>query len=164
MKGPNKCKWNIWSLKLRREICNVGIIFILHFSTSKVLYCMEHGYYTPAQRSCWGGILVSVRLSVCPSIRPASVPRPSRIPCLLCSAYSSGGSISILYILSSNFRRCDACKVSCKILKFEFLAFFKICSLDFVLFWLWIWCESLVWVIMGRRGVSQNASVLVVLV
>ena len=27
-----------------------------------------------------------------------------------------------------------------------------------------MWCESLVWVIMGRRGVSQNAGVLVVLV
>ena len=27
-----------------------------------------------------------------------------------------------------------------------------------------IWCESLVWVIMGWRGVSQNANVLVVLV
>ena len=34
----------------------------------------------------------------------------------------------------------------------------------FVVFWLGIWCESLVWVIMGRQGVSQNASVLVVLV
>ena len=33
-----------------------------------------------------------------------------------------------------------------------------------MLFWLGIWCESLVWVIMGRRGVSQNAGVLVVLV
>ena len=33
-----------------------------------------------------------------------------------------------------------------------------------MLFWLGIWCESLVCVIMGRRGVSQNAGVLVVLV
>ena len=48
----------------------------------------------PAQRSCWGGILVSLRPSVCPSVhpkvRPASVPHPSRIPCPLCSFYSSG--------------------------------------------------------------------------
>ena len=35
------------------------------------------------------------------------------------------GSISYLHILSSNFRRCVACKVSCKIPKFEFLAIFK---------------------------------------
>ena len=32
------------------------------------------------------------------------------------------------------------------------------------MFWLGIWCESLVWVIMGRRGVSQNVGILVVLV
>ena len=32
------------------------------------------------------------------------------------------------------------------------------------LLWLGIWCESLVWVIMGQRGVSQNAGILVVLV
>ena len=69
------------------------------------------------------------------------------------------GSISYLHILSSNFRRSVACKVYCKI-----FLFFLICNFDFVLFWLGIWCESLVWVIMGRRGVSQNAGVLVVLV
>ena len=44
---------------------------------------------SPAQWSCWGGgggggILVSLRPSVRLSVRP------SRIPCLLCSAYSSG--------------------------------------------------------------------------
>ena len=38
------------------------------------------------------------------------------------------------------------------------------CNFDFVLFWFGIWCESPVWVIMGWRGVSQNAGVLVVLV
>ena len=45
----------------------------------------------------------------------------------------------------------------------NFWQFFKICNFDFVLFWLGIWCESLVWVIMGRRGVSQNTGILVVL-
>ena len=44
-----------------------------------------------------------------------------------------------------------------------FWQFFKICNFDFVLFWLGIWCESLVWVIMGQRGVSQNAGVLVLM-
>ena len=34
------------------------------------------------------------------------------------------GSISYLCILLSNFRRCVACKISCKIIKFEFLAIF----------------------------------------
>ena len=55
-------------------------------------------YYT--QRSCLGyiGFTPSVRLSVHSSVRP------SRIPVLV-------GSISYLYILSSNLRRCVACKV-----------------------------------------------------
>ena len=35
------------------------------------------------------------------------------------------GSISYLYILSSNFRRCVACKVSCKISKFELTYYIK---------------------------------------
>ena len=87
----------------------------------------------------------SVRPSCCPSIRPASRVR-SEAPTFLI------GSILYLYILLSNFRRCVACKVSCKILKFEFCSIFKICNFDFVLFLLGIWCDSLVWVIMGRRG------------
>ena len=75
------------------------------------------------------------------------------------------GSISYLYILSSNIRRCVVCKDSCKIKnKLNFWHFFLICNFDFVLFWFGIWCESLVWVIMGRQGVSQKGGVLVVLV
>ena len=58
----------------------------------------------PAQRSCWGGILVSLR----PSVRPASCVRFVAPTVLV-------GSISYSYILSSNFRRCVVCKVSCKI-------------------------------------------------
>ena len=61
-----------------------------------------------------GGMLVSLRpsvhLSVCPS-RICSV-----APTVL------DRSISYLYILSSNFRRCVVCLVSCK---FEFLAILK---------------------------------------
>ena len=63
------------------------------------------------------GFTPSVRLSVHPSrVRPASRVR-SVVPTVLV------GSISYLYILS-NSRKCVACKVSCKISKFEFLAFF----------------------------------------
>ena len=58
------------------------------------------------------------------------------------------GSISYLYMLSSNFRRCVACKVSCKIWIFgNFLKFVTLFCFD-----LGIWWESLVWVIMGRWG------------
>ena len=80
----------------------------------------------------------SVCLSICPSVRSASRVR-SVAPIVL------DGFISYLYILSSNFRRCVACKVYCKI-------YCKICNFDFVFFWLGIWCESLVLVIMGQRG------------
>ena len=39
-----------------------------------------------------------------------------------------------------------------KLNKMNFWQFFKTCNFDFVLFWLGIWCESWVRVIMGRRG------------
>ena len=107
----------------------------------------------PTQRS----ILVSLRPSVPPSLRPTSHVR-SVAPTVLF------GSISYPYISSSNLRRCVTCKVSCKLSKFEFLPIFQICNFDFVLFWLGIWCESLVWVIMWQWGVSQNEGVIVVLV
>ena len=74
----------------------------------------------PAQRSCWG-ILVSLppsvrhpsvrRPFVSPSVRPTSRVRSVALTVLV-------GSVSYLYILSSNFRRYVACKVSRKITKF----------------------------------------------
>ena len=121
-------------------------------------YIMLTVYYTPRTTKLLGGYI-----GFTPSVRPASVPvRPASRVCSVASTFLVG-SISYLYILSNNFRRCVACKVSCKISK-SFGNFLKICNFDFVLFWLGIWCESLVWVIMGRRRVSQNAGVLVVLV
>ena len=116
----------------------------------------------PAQRSCWGGgggggyigFTPSVRLSVRPSVRP-SVPRPSRIPRL--QFWLDPFHIYASYKATSE-------GVSRAKFLAKFWQFFKICNFDFVLFWLGMWCESLVWVIMGRRGVSQNAGVLVVLV
>ena len=109
-----------------------------------------------AQRSCW---VIHWFQSVCLSIRP-SLPRPSRITCPLCSAYSSSW-IHFIFMHLTKQPRCVVCKF---LAKFQFLAFFLIWNFDFVLFWLGIWCESLVWVIMGRWGVSQNAGILVVLV
>ena len=55
-------------------------------------------------------------------------------------------------------------KFLAKFWNLNFWQFFKICNFDFILFWLGIWCEPLVWVMMGRWGVSQNAGVLVVLI
>ena len=73
------------------------------------------------------GFTQSVRLSVRPTYHVRSV-----APTVLF------GSILYLYILSSSFRTCVACKISCKISKFEFSAFSKICNFDFVLFHLGI--------------------------
>ena len=74
--------------------------------------------------------------------------RPSLIPCPLCSAYSSGWILFPFihsYQATSGGAPCLA-----KLQTLNFREFFKICN--FVLFWLRIWCESLVWVIMGLRG------------
>ena len=87
--------------------------------------------YPPFQRSYWYHL---VRLSVCGQNRVRSVSSTILI-----------GSISYLHILSSNFRRCVACNARCEIQKF-----------DFVFFWLGIQYDSMVWVIMRRRGVSSE--------
>ena len=106
------------------------------------------------------GGYIGFTLSVRPSVRPSVCPA-SRVPSLAPTVLV--GPFSYFYILSSNFRRCVLCKVTCKI--WNFGNFFKICNFDFVFFWLGIWCESLVWLILGRWGVvSQNAGILVVLV
>ena len=132
--------WDLWPM------------FILYHSEMEYRPTTIRCLLYPHTTKLLGGILVSLHPSVRPSVRPASRVR-SVVPTVLV------GSISYLYILSSNFTRCVVCKVFCKIWQF-----FKTCNFDCVLFWLGIWCESLVWVIMGRRGVSQNASALVVLV
>ena len=60
------------------------------------------------QCSCWGVGVEGGGVYWFPSIRPAS---------RVCSVAPTVlvGSISYIYILSSNFRRCDACKGCCKI-------------------------------------------------
>ena len=98
----------------------------------------------PAQRSCRGGILVSLR----PSIRLSA--RLSRILCPLCSGYSSGWIHFIFTYLIKQLQK--VCHVQSFLQNLNFWHFLKICNVDFVLFWLWIWCESLVWVIMVTGG------------
>ena len=143
-------EWYITAWKSRYTITTSSDVYML---------LQTHNYTLRTTKLLGGGgILVSLRPSVCPSVcpsvRPASHVR-SVAPKVLVE------SISYLYIFSSNFRRCVVYKGSCKISIFG--NFFLICN--FVLFWLGIWCESLVWVINhGAAGVSQNAGVLFVLV
>ena len=70
------------------------------------------------------GFTPSVRLSIRPCVCPASHVR-SVVPTVLV------GSISYLYVLTSNFRRCVACKVSYKIkifgISFNFLTLILSC-------------------------------------
>ena len=116
-----------------------------------------HNYKSHTTKSFGGGggILVSLHPSLCPSVHPSIRPA-SRIRSVAPTVLV--GSISYLYISSSNFRMCVTCK------SWLFGNFLNFCNFDFVLFWLGIWCESLVWLIMGRREVSQNTGVLVGLV
>ena len=80
--------------------------------------------YTPASTKLKGGLLVSRRPSVCPSVR-LSVRGHNRV----CSVSSTilVRSISYLHILSSNFRRCVAYQVYFKI--WIFGNFFKFVTL-----------------------------------
>ena len=68
----------------------------------------------------------------------------------------------------TTIRGCVMCKVYNKILQFQFFANFsnfsaftlkknlQFCLYSFHIFWLGIWYESIVWVIMGRRGVFSE--------
>ena len=56
------------------------------YNSYKVTPCNQATYYITTK--LLGGILVSLRPSVCSSVPPSV--HPSCIPCLLCSTYSSG--------------------------------------------------------------------------
>ena len=101
--------------------------------------------YPPLQRS-WTGVhwfhfvrpsvRMSVHLSLCGQNSVCSV-----------SSTMLAGSISYLYILSSNFRMCVACKYHCKISKK-----FEICNkLSLVLTWDPIWIST-----MGNHGAARG--------
>ena len=83
-------------------------------SCSQLATALHH--YTRRTTKLLGGVYwfhsirPSVRPSICPSVSPASCVHSVAPTALV-------GSISYLYILPSNFRRCVACKVYCKILK-----------------------------------------------
>ena len=88
--------------------------------------------------------------------------RPSRILCPLCSTYNSGW-IHFIFTHQATSAGVLRVKFLAKFQNLIFWQFFRICNFDFVLFWPGI-CESLVWVIMGWLGVSQEAGILVILV
>ena len=97
--------------------------------------------------ACFMAAEIKFSKDICPSVRPSVCPSicgQNRVRSV--SSTIVVGSILYLYIL------------------LNFWQIFGICYFDFVFLWHGIWSESLVWVIMGQRGVSQNAGILVVLV
>ena len=73
------------------------VIFMI-MKTSTIMWIAYKNLYTPAQRSCWGGGR-GILVSLCPSVHPSVSSVRSVVPTVLV------GSISYVYILSSNFRR-----------------------------------------------------------
>ena len=113
------CKNEIQTKLLKRRelfLLNINTIWFLKVVALHSLT----GNYTLRTTKLLGDILVwgvYCFHSVRPSIRPASRVR-SVVPTVLV------GSISYSYILSSNFRRCVTCKVSCKISKIWIFGYF----------------------------------------
>ena len=99
-----------------------------HYKKSLLRSQIYHGYEELStdtdmktrkkKQICGAACFMAAEIKFSKDVCPASCVR-SVVPTVLV------GSISYLYILSSNFRRCAACKVYCKISKFEFLAIFK---------------------------------------
>ena len=143
-----------WSAVELKYEASLNVKFLIQCKKEKHEIYLVVVIIFPTQRNCWGGILVSLHPSVC----------SSRIPCPLCSAHSSGWIHFIFVHLIKQLQK--VCRVYSCMENFKiwiFGKFFKFVTLT-VFFWLGIWCESLVWVIMGQQGVSQNAGILVVLV
>ena len=124
--------------------------------------CIECMSYEPLWKMYLHGnkhflnLNLNVRLSICPSV--------DRIMSALYLQQYSSDPFHILYILSSNFRRCVACNVCFKI--WNFGKFFKFVTLTLSSSDLGIKYDSIEWVIMrlGGGGIPQNAGVLVILV
>ena len=102
-------------LDIGEMVMSILCMHLAHHHIESLNCFIYSSNYTHRTMKLLGGILVSLR----PSVRP-SVPHPvsALAPTVLV------GSMSYLYILSSIFRRCVMCKVVCKISKFEFLSIF----------------------------------------
>ena len=137
---------------------SLTILSLYNYSKSSQFFLVNN--YSPRSTKLKGVYLFhlvppSVRLSVCGQNRVRSA--SSRI---------LTGSISCLYMLSSNLRSCVACKVFFLFQNvLDFGKLFILVTLTLSSFDLGSNVDwSVVWLIIGRWGYSQNAGVLVVLV
>ena len=129
---------------------------VLPISFSVVSPSLQQSYnYTPRFNEVERGVYWYhlVRLSVCPSV--------DRIVSAL---YLQEYSLDPFHICTSYQATSEGVSRVMPVSKFKNSKIFLICNFDFVFFWLGIQYDSMVWVIMRRRGCSQNAGVLVVLV
>ena len=158
--GKGNTKWKevsttISSCQYRKSDCEDETVMrssYLHIShTGKMTYSLY-----PSHNKVVGGYIVFT-LSVHPSVSPTSHGR-SVAPTVLVDPFHIYTSYQALSESVPHAKFLEKFK------DLNFWRFLKIFNFDFVLFWLGISCESLVWVIMWRRVVSQKAGLLVVLV
>ena len=101
----------------------------------------------PASTKLIGGY-TGITLSVCPSVdRIVSalyLQQYSSDPFHICTSYQATSEGVSRVMPVSKFKN------------LKFWRIFKICNFDFVIFWLGIQYDSMVWVIMRRRGVSSE--------
>ena len=101
----------------------------------------------PASTKLIGGY-TGITLSVCPSVdRIVSalyLQQFSPDPFHICTSYQATSEGVSRVMPVSKFKN------------LKFWRIFKICNFDFVIFWLGIQYDSMVWVIMRRRGVSSE--------
>ena len=102
---------------------------------------------TTASTKLIGGY-TGITLSVCPSVdRIVSalyLQQYSSDPFHICTSYQATSEGVSRVMSVSKFKN------------LKFWRIFKICNFDFVIFWLGIQYDSMVWVIMRRRGVSSE--------
>ena len=142
-----------WPRVYRRS--NVGLVFLsFEMTYSQASFIFTN--YTPCFNEVERGVywFHLVRLSFCPSVdrivSNVGLQQYSSDPFHICTSYQATWE-GVLLIMPFS--------------KFKSLKFWRIlCNFDFVFFWLGIQYDSMVWVIMRRRGYLQNASILDVLV
>ena len=160
--GNHVAAWGISECRhscLNRVCCDVLVIFLdvlIHnlalFECAEVTPMLDLAWFDDkSSLSCNNEVVggyIGFTPSICLSVRP-SVPHPvsalERLQFWLDPFHIYTSHEATSYGVS-------LVKFLAKFQKFEFLQFFKIYDFHLVWFWLGIWSESLVWLIMGGGG------------
>ena len=109
----------------------------------------------PASTKLIGGY-TGITLSVCPSVCLSVCPSVDRILSALYLQQYSSDPFHICTSYQATSEGVSRVMPVSKLKNLKFWRIFKICNFDFVIFWLGIQYDSMVWVIMRRRGVSSE--------